>query len=108
MFIATTIRIKPSNKQFHMKLFKKAAMLFTLDELDSFECDTMPDQSIKVFFRTNVIEPVDFVTDLRQIEKAVFETAQHLKSIDTGCVVDAEGYGSRGSGETKLFNLQLS
>lgn len=107
MFIATTIKIKPSNKQFHMKLFKEAAILFTLDELDSFECDTMPDQSIKVFFRTNVIEPVDFVTDLRQIEKAVFETAQQLKTIDTGCAIDAECYGSRGN-ETKLFNLQLS
>lgn len=108
MFIATTIKIKPSNKQFHMKLFKAAVKLSALDELDSFECDTMPDQSIKVFLRTNVIEPADFVPDLRQIEKAVFETAQHLKSIDTGCAIDAECYGSRGSGETKLFNLQLS
>lgn len=108
MFIATTIKIKPSNKQFHMKLFKAAVKLSALDELDSFECDTMTDQSIKVFFRTSVIEPADFVPDLRQIEKVVFETAQRLKSIDTGCVVDAECYGSRGSGETKLFNLQLS
>lgn len=107
MFIAVTIKIKPSNKQFHMKLFKAAAMLFTLDELDSFECDTMPDQLIKVFFRTNEIEVADFVTDLRQIEKAVFETAQQLKEIDTGCRVDAECYGSLDN-KTKLFNLQLS
>lgn len=108
MFIAITIRINPTNKHFHRQLFKEALKLSALDELDSFECDTMSDQSIKVFFRTNVIEPVDFVTDLRQIEKAVFETAQHLKSIDIGCVVDAECYGSRGGGETKLFNLQMN
>lgn len=107
MVIATTIKIKPSNKQFHMKLFKAAVKLSNLDELDSFECDTMPDQSIKVFFRTNEIEPADFIGDLRRIEKVVFETAQHLKSIDTGCVVTAECYGSRGD-ETKLFNLQMN
>ena len=90
MFIATTIRIKPSNKQFHMKLFKEAAKLSSLDELDSFECDTLSDQSIKVFIRTNEIEPADLSTDLRQIEKTVFETAQRLKEIDTGCAIDAE------------------
>ena len=62
MFIATTIRISPTNKQFHMKLFKEALRLSGLDELNSFECDTMPDQAIRVFFRTNEIEPADFVT----------------------------------------------
>jgi hypothetical protein len=90
-----------------MKLFKAAVKLSALDELDSFECDTMPDQSIKVFFRTNEIEPADFVPDLHQIEKVVFETAQHLKSIDTGCIVGAECYGSNDN-KTKLFGLQMN
>lgn len=107
MFIATTIHVKPSNKQFHMKLFKAAVKLSNLDELDSFECDTMPDQAIKVFFRTNEIEVADFITDLRQIEKTVFETAQHLKSIDTGCGVEAECYGSNDN-TVKLFGLQMN
>lgn len=107
MFIATTIRISPTNKQFHMKLFKEALRLSGLDELNSFECDTMPDQAIRVFFRTNEIEPADFVTDFRQIEKVVFETAQRLKAIDTGCIVGAECYGSNDN-TVKLFGLQMN
>lgn len=107
MFIATTIRISSTNKQFHMKLFKEALKLSGLDELNSFECDTMPDQAIRVFFRTNDIEQADFVTDFRQIEKVVFETAQRLKAIDTGCVVGAECYGSSDN-KQKLFGLQMN
>ena len=107
MFITVTIRISPSNKQFHMKLFKEAVKLSGLDELDSFECDTMPDQAIRVFLRTNEIEQSDFATDFRQIEKVVFETAQRLKAIDTGCVVGAECYGSNDN-TVKLFGLQMN
>ncbi len=90
-----------------MKLFKEALKLSALDELDSFECDTMPDQSIRVFIRTNEIEQADFVADFRQIEKTVFETAQRLKAIDAGCVVGAECYGSDDN-KTKLFGMQMN
>ena len=107
MFITVTIRISTSNKQLHMKLFKEAVKLSALDELDSFECDTMPDQAIRVFIRTNNIEQADFVTDFRQIEKTVFETAQRLKTIDTGCIVGAECYGSNDN-TVKLFGLQMN
>ena len=107
MFVTVTIRISPTNKQCHMKLFKEAVKLSALDELDSFECDTMPDQAIRVFIRTNNIEPADFVTDFRQIEKTVFETAQRLKAIDAGCIVGAECYGSADN-KTKLFGLQMN
>lgn len=106
MIVATTIHVKPSDKQFHMELFKEAVKLSKLDELDSFECDTLPDQAIKVFFRTNETDVADFIDDLWQIEKVVFETAQRLKSIDTGCIVGAECYGNCST--EKLFGLQMN
>ena len=101
MKISVTIYINPSNKQFHMKLFKEAMKLSKLDELDSFECTTQPDQSILLFVRTNEIASADFVDDLQQIEIAVSKTAQRLKSIDTWCSIDMWCR----SGQKKLFSL---